>query len=408
MPDETTTPKPNRTPWIIAGVLGCLVLCLLLVVIGGGAYYLTSNNTTAANSLTRVAAQPTLPPVTVPPVPTIVLPTVVLPTVIVPTVVLPTLPAVQPTQPVVQPTQPVVQPTLPAIAILPAATVAQPTATATVSATTTTAPTKTPVVTAPTGKIAFTVRRGDRPEDNSIWIMNADGSGAKQILTRSSEPSFSPDGTKIAYYQWSDGIFVANADGTNSKKILGEAASGYLSWSHDGRWIAFSVRPGRTGNIATDAIAPDGTGRRPVVVGWSPSWSPDDTQVVFQTCRGSDCGIFKAASSGGDAIPVITDDGGLAAWSPDGKIVLYQKDVDGQKQLFVINTDGTGKKQLTAGASLHVSANWSSDGKFIFYRSPEGGQWGIWRMNADGTNPVKIANDMPPGDWPYDRIAVTK
>ena len=398
MSNETIPPKPNRTPWIIAGVLGCLVVCLLLVVIGGGAYYFMSNNTTAANSLTRVAGQPTVPSVTVP--------TVVLPTVVLPTVVLPTLPLIQPTLPALQPTQPLVQPTLPAI--LPTATVALPPTGATVSTTATTAPTKPPVVTAPTGKIAFTVRRGDRPEDNNIWMMNADGSGAKQILTKASEPSFSPDGTKIAYYGWSDGIFVANVDGTNSKKILGESSSGFLSWSHDGRWIAFSVRPGRAGNIATDAIAPDGTGRRPVVVGWSPSWSPDDTQVVFQTCRGSDCGIFKAASSGGDAIPVIADDGGLAAWSPDGKTVLYQKDVDGQKQLFVINPDGTGKKQLTAGTSLHVSANWSSDGKFIFYRSPEGGAWGIWRMNFDGTNPVKIANDMPPGDWPYDRIAVTK
>ncbi len=87
---------------------------------------------------------------------------------------------------------------------------------------------------------------------------------------------------------------------------------------------------------------------------------------------------------------------------------MYQKDVDGPKQLFLINSDGSGKKQLTSGSAIHSSANWSPDGNFIFYRSPEGGQWGIWRMNADGSNPVKIANDMPPGDWPYDRIAVTK
>lgn len=242
-----------------------------------------------------------------------------------------------------------------------------------------------------------------------MWIMNADGTGAKELLKRSSEPAFSPDGTKIAFYRWTDGIFVANVDGTNEKKVLGESNSGYLSWSHDGRWIAFSVRPGRSGNIVTDAIAPDGTGRRPVVVGWSPSWSPDDTQVVFQTCReGTGCGIYRAPSAGGDAIPIIADDGGLAAYSPDGKRILYQKDAEGQKQLFIINADGSGKKQLTQGPALHASANWSVDGNFIFYRSPEGGQWGIWRMNADGTNPVRLIGDMPPGDWPYDRIAVSK
>jgi TolB protein len=272
------------------------------------------------------------------------------------------------------------------------------------------APTATKPPAAPQGRLAFTVCREtcDRPEDHFVWIMNADGSGAKKLLDRASEPTFSPDGTKIAYYQWRDGIFVANADGTSPKKILGEANAGFMSWSHAGNWIAFSVRPGGSGNVSTDAIAPDGTGRRPIVVGWSPSWSPDDTQIVFQTCRGVGCGIYRAPSAGGEAVPIITDDGGLAAWSPDGKRIVYQKDVDGVKQLFMINVDGSGKKQLTQGASLHVSANWSLDGNYIFYRSPEGGSWAIWRMNADGSNPVKLVTDMPPGDWPYDRIAVTK
>jgi TolB protein len=238
--------------------------------------------------------------------------------------------------------------------------------------------------------------------------MNADGSGAKEILRRASEPTFSPDGTKIAYYGWTDGIYVADADGSNPRKILSDGNTGFLEWSHNGRWIAFSVRPGGQGNIAIDAIAPDGTGRRPVVVGWSPSWSPDDTLLAFQTCRNNICGIYKANSGGGDATPIVGDDGGLAAWSPDGKMIVYQKEVDGQKQLFLINADGSGKKQLTSGAALHVDATWSPDGNFIFYRSPEGGSWGIWRMNQDGSNRVRFDGDFPPGDWPYDRIAATR
>jgi Tol biopolymer transport system component len=381
MGNESTAPKPSRTPWIIAGVLGCLVLCLIVAIVGGGAYFLLGpNNVASINTPTRVAfppVQPTLPP--------LVQPTVAIPTVIVPTVMIPTVAVILPTVPSA----------LPTIALATATSVP---------------PTQTPTPAAPKGRIAFTVRRGDRPEDNYIWIMNADGSGAKEILKRSSEPTFSPDGNKIAFYQWSDGIFVANADGTNPIKALGDGVTGYMAWSHDGRWIAFSARPGRAGNIFVDAVPPDGSAvkdnnaRRNITVGWSPYWSPDDTQLIFQTCRG----IYKAGSGGGDAIPIVTDDGGLPAMSPNGKTILYQKDQDGQKQLFLINSDGSGKKQLTSGASLHVSANWSADGNFIFYRSPEGGQWGIWRMNADGTNPVKIANDMPPGDWPYDRIAVTK
>jgi WD40-like Beta Propeller Repeat len=398
----TESPKPNRTPWIIAGVLGCLVLCLLVAVVGGGAFVFLgqSQPTAVVRNVPTTAAFPTVVPFVQPTQAPLAQPTQQ-------SLAQPTQQSLaQPTQQsLAQPTQQSLaqptlgsagQPTVPPLAPTQAPPVTQPTAPPTATAG------------APTGRLAFTVRRGDRPEDNYIWMMNADGSNAKQILAKASEPTFNPDGSKIAYYGWTDGIWVANADGTNPKKVLGESSSGYLSWSHDGRWIAFSVRPGFSGNIATDAIAPDGTGRRPVVVGWSPSWSPDDTQLVFQTCRGSNCGIFKAPSAGGDAVPIVADDGGLPSYSPDGGKIVYQKDVDGQKQLFLINADGSGKKQITQGTSLHVDAAWSSNGNFIFYRSPEGGQWGIWRMNADGSNPVKLANDMPPGDWPYDRIAVTK
>ncbi len=380
---STTQPlKPNRTPWIIAGVLGCLAVCLLIVVAGmgialvSGVFTLPSATPLVVIKQTPLVPSPTPLLVTKPTLP--------------PLQPSPTLPAPPPIAP--PPGQP--SPTLAATAspIVPTPTVLPPS----------------PPPSAPRARLAFTVRRGDRNEDNSIWVMNADGSGAKELIKRASEPTFSPDGKRIAYYLWTDGLFVANADGTEPKKIVGEKHSGFPAWSNDGRWIALSVRPGASGNIATDAIAPDGTGRRPIGIGWSPSWSPDDKFIVFQTCRGAQCGIFRISSAGGDAVPISTDDGGLPAWSPDGKRILYQKDVDGVKQLFVMDADGSNKKQLTRGNVLNVSANWSPDGNFIFYRSPQGGQWGIWRMNADGSNPVRIANDMPPGDWPYDRIAVTR
>lgn len=380
-----STSKPNRTPWIIVGVLGCLVLCLLGVVavlgIGLVGGYFTSQ------PATPVVVLPTPPP-PIQPTATQVMRPPASPTVLPPSPPPPMSPGAPPILP--SPTVPVViaSPTIP---IVPSPTLTRP-----------------PVAPLSQVKLAFTVRRGDRPEDHYIWMMNGDGSNARQVLQRASEPTFSPDGKKIAYYLWTDGIFVANADGTEPKKIVGEANSGFPAWSHDGKWIAFSVRPGRSGNIATDAVAPDGTGRRSIGIGWCPAWSPDDKLIVFQTCRGAQCGIFRVSSAGGDAVPISLDDGGLAVWSPDGKRILYQRDVDSVKQLFVMNADGSDKRQLTRGPALHVSGNWSPDGNFIFYRSPEGGQWGIWRMNADGSNPVKIANDMPPGEWAYDRIAVAK
>jgi dipeptidyl aminopeptidase/acylaminoacyl peptidase len=313
----------------------------------------------------------------------------------------------QPTVPPLAPTQaPAGQPTVPPLAPTQAPVVVQPTA----QPTATTA--------APSGKIAFSKCEGicDTNETRTVWVMNADGSNAKKILDRASEPTWSPDGTKIAYYHWMDGIFVANGDGTNPQKIVGDTQVGYLDWSHDGRFVAFSAQPGGQGNVVINVVPPDGSAlkdpnaRRFISVGKSPSWSPDDTQFVIDSCDTSNhCGIFKVSSAGGGSITaIVTDGGGAPVWSPDGKKIVYQVEVDGQKQLFTINPDGTGKKQLTQGPSMHVDAAWSSDGNFIFYRSPESGTWAIWRMNADSSNRVKLIDNVPPVDFAFERLAITR
>lgn len=272
-------------------------------------------------------------------------------------------------------------------------------------------PAPTPVAVAavtPRGKIAYSEDGGAQPENKRVSVMNADGSGAKKILDRASSPALSPDGTLIAYYHWDDGIYVANADGTKARKILTERNAKYITWSHDGNWITFSSQPVQKEgvNVNIDAVRPDGGGRRTLVVGGSmPSWSPDDKQLVFHTCRGGNCGIYKASAFGGDAVMVVGEMGGTPSWSPDGRRIVYHADTDTVKQIFVINADGTGKKQITSGTAMHVDPVWSADGVLIYYRSPEGGPWGIWRMNPDGSNPVRIAETGAPVDWAYERLS---
>lgn len=377
-------PKRNRRLVFIAGSLGCLVVVLLIAFVAIAWYFL-------------FGSQPSPVALTVPPATPTVHATAT------PTKLLPTSTLVIPiATPVVKGPTPL--PTLPNVATpqTVAPTVARPTAT--------------PVPPLPKGKLAFMVTRGDRQEDQYIWIMNADGSGAKQILSRATSPSFSPDGNKLVYYSVRDGIYVANLDGSGTKKILGDTFTWSVQWSHDGRLIALTSQPNGVGNKLIDVIPPDGSAlrdssfRHQIATGESPSWSRDDTQIAFHTCRDTTCGIYKGSSGGGNAFLVSPDGGGLPAWSPDGKKILYQIDVNDVKQLFVMNADGSGKKQLTSGAAMHVSAEWSLDGNYIFYRSPEGGPWGVWRMLADGSKPVKLLDDVPPHRdiWPYERIAVGK
>jgi len=298
---------------------------------------------------------------------------------------------------------------LPTVALTPVltATTAAPSATRSAPVAAPTQPRPTATLGPITGKIAFSVDRGDRPEDKSVWIMNVDGSGAKKILDWASAPAFSPDGTKIAYYHWNDGIYVAGTDGSNPQKIVGETNAKQVAWSHDGRWIAFRSWPNSSGNEYVDAVLTDGTGRRRISIGSTPAWSLDDHVLALTACRGTACGVHRVSSDTGDPVPLTTDAGGNPAWSPDGKKILYSVESNQVKQLFVMNADGSDKKQLTSGASMHVSGQWSSDGNYIFYRTPESGSWAIWRINADGTHPIKLIEDTPPSiDWPYEKLAV--
>jgi TolB protein len=262
-----------------------------------------------------------------------------------------------------------------------------------------------------TGKIAFSVDRGERPEDKSVWIMNVDGSGAKKILDRASSPVFSPDGGRIAYYHWNDGIFIANVDGTNPRQIVFQRDAKYLAWSHDGKWIAFSSKLVASGNVTIDAVMPDAlsaeaSNRRTIAVGDMPAWSYDDKTIALSACKGSACGVHRVGSEGGDPIPVTTDAGGSPAWSPDGRKILYVVESNQVKQLFTVNADGADKKQLTQGPSKHLGGQWSVDGNYIFYRAPDSGKWAIWRMNADGTNSIKLIDDAPPVDEAFEKLAI--
>ncbi len=137
-------------------------------------------------------------------------------------------------------------------------------------------------------KIAFVSRRtrfdADIPLNNEIYVMNADDGADLTRLTFSPFtdwfPSWSPDGTKIAFMSSRDEnfeIYVMNADGTNPVNLTNHpSGDGHPSWSPDGTKIAFDSRRGNNGEIYV--MNADGTHQVRLtsnrVSDLSPSWSP--------------------------------------------------------------------------------------------------------------------------------------
>ncbi len=155
---------------------------------------------------------------------------------------------------------------------------------------------------------------------------------------------------------------------------------------------------------------------------WYPTLSPDMTRLLVATQYGrvnrrEDRGVEVAVGAGpgsweapfGDPLvtlfdgpksaPGVYDSAGT--WSPDGAQIAFESDVDGDMDIYVMNADGTGVRQLT-GAEPDADAHdegpaWSPDGLQIAFTSGTGNLTGdIHVMNADGSDVRRITDNQDP------------
>jgi Tol biopolymer transport system component len=205
--------------------------------------------------------------------------------------------------------------------------------------------------------------------NHDIYVMAADGSNVRRLTTDGADegsPRWSPNGESITYIKmeyFSDqalmenptwDIYVMNVDGTRQIQLTEDPANELEpSWSPDGAKIAFiSDRNGRNSDIYV--MNADGSNVTQLTDDsaneFGPEWSPDGKQIVFNSDRNGNVQLFTISIDGSNLVQLTEDasNSAYADWSPDGKHIVFESDRDtGHANIYVMNADGSNVIQLT-------------------------------------------------------------
>lgn len=295
-----------------------------------------------------------------------------------------------------------------------------------------------PVSFAPNNRQLAFLRNYPQARESAVMIADLDGGNEKKLAVRRLRERFlpdglawSPDGKTIvcpALAQRETGSFtdivaIEVAGGAQQSLVSGGDEwlwMGQPAWLEDGSGIIFPAFKNKSENL-TDEI-------------WIAAYPPGKTRYIMSGLNGfyglsttSDSRLIAAVqSSQSSSFWTMSLDnaeqakkiaGGLSEISlfrlgmtvvPDGRLI-YSSAQNGNADLWMMNADGSSRRQLTFDAQADYSPVISADGSYVIFLSNRSGTDDIWRMDLNGERLQKLTSlrrDIPPsisaGDkWVY-------
>jgi len=261
-----------------------------------------------------------------------------------------------------------------------------------------------------------------RSGSKEIWAMDYDGENQHQIThlgTISVSPRISPDGSRLAFASLGHDGWAIRMYSLDLNRMVafpaGAVGGGNLSpaWSADGSKLAFSSS--RSGD--PEIWVTDASGGNPHKItsfkgpDVAPTWNPKTNAQIAWTSGRTGLPQIYIMDQDGANVQRITD-GGYAvspSWSPNGQLLAfswnrrYGPGDPGGVDIHVIDIASKNWIQVTHESGSNDFPSWAPDGRHIVFQRQMGRQTDIWTMLADGTDQRQLThsgnNSMPNWSW---------